>query len=91
MKILEAPDFNFSSTAQSRAFWAGSVKGGCSGLKKYMSDLPNKFTISSRTLKSVIPFSLKNFAAKLVPARSAIELSFIEYALMRTVIVFLLK
>ena len=39
-----------------------------------MSDFPINFTISSRTLKSVMPLSLKNFAAKLVPAGSTIEL-----------------
>lgn len=63
----------FSSTAQSNALWAGSVKGGCSGLKKYRSDFPSKFTVSSRTLKSVIPFALRNFAASLVPITKAME------------------
>lgn len=67
---LYIPDFNFSSIAQSRAFRAGSVKGGCSGLKKYMSDFPSSSTVSSRTLKRVIPLALKNFAALLVPART---------------------
>lgn len=69
IKLLRLPDFSFSSTAQSRALWAGSVNGGCSGLKKYKSDFPSKFTVSSRTLKSVIPFALKNLAPRLVPAR----------------------
>lgn len=53
--------------AQSMAFRAGSVRGGCSGLKKYMSDFPSRFIVSSRTLKSVTPLPLKNLAAVLVP------------------------
>lgn len=61
------PDFIFSSMAQSSALWAGSVKGGCSGLKTYMSDFPSNLTVSSRTWKSVIPFACRNFAASLVP------------------------
>lgn len=32
-----------------------------------MFDLPSNFTVSSRTLKIVIPFARKNFAASLVP------------------------
>ena len=68
-RIPRLPDFNFSATAQSSALWAGSVNGGCSGLKLYMSDLPSKLTVSSRTLKSVIPLALKNFAAILVPVK----------------------
>lgn len=63
------PDFSFSLIAQSMALRAGSVNGGCSGLKIYMSDFPSNLTVSSRTLKSVTPLSLNNFAAKLVPGR----------------------
>lgn len=63
-----SPDFSFSFIAQSMALRAGSVNGGCSGLNIYMSDFPSSFTVSSRTLKSVTPVSLSNFAAKLVPS-----------------------
>ena len=35
---------------------------------KSTSPLPSNGTVSSRTLKSVIPFVHKNFAARLVPA-----------------------
>lgn len=65
-----SPDFSFSATAQSSALWAGSVNGGCSELKKYMSDFPSSFTVSSLTLKSVIPLALKNLAAVLVPEKN---------------------
>lgn len=61
------PDFNFCSIAQSRALWASSVRGGCSGLKKYISAFPSNFTISSRTFISVMPFVRKNFEAWFVP------------------------
>lgn len=63
------PDFSFSYIAQSMALRAGSVNGGCSGLNIYMSDFPSNLTVSSRTLKSVTPLSLNNFAAKLVPGK----------------------
>lgn len=65
-----SPDFSFSATAQSSALLAGSVNGGCSGLKKYMSDFPSSFSVSSLTLKSVIPLALKNLAAILVPEKN---------------------
>ena len=65
-----SPDSTFFATAQSSTLWAGSVNGGCSGLKKYMSDFPSSLTVSSLTLKSVIPLALKNLAAILVPEKN---------------------
>ena len=65
--VNKSPDFSFSSIARSRAPWACSVIGGCSGLKKYISDFPSDSTVSSLTLKKAIPLALKNFAAGLVP------------------------
>jgi hypothetical protein len=53
--------------AQLRAFWAEVVRGGCSGLKKYMSALPSSLIISSFAPNKVTPFFRKNLAASLVP------------------------
>lgn len=53
--------------AQLRAFWAEVVRGGCSGLKKYMSALPSSLMISSFAPNKVTPFFRKNLAASLVP------------------------
>ncbi len=69
----------FSSVAQFSAFWADSVSGGCSGLKKYISALPSNFTISSRTPDKVNPFLRKNLAASLVPASQPFHNFSIKY------------